>query len=182
MDHDRHTQLLTALKEGDKRAFSEIYDLFWDKLYYLAYRKLQNQADAEEIVQDVFVTLWNKREDLTIQNLNSYLAAMVRYAVYKLLARKVQSKNREAVFHERLGTQLSIDDAISDKIILEKIWELSNQLPERCKLVFQQNKLEDQLLDDVAESLDISKKTAEAHLTKALKLIRVAAKGFMWLF
>ena len=182
INQEKHDQMLTSLKQGDERAFSEIYDLFWDKLYYLAYQKLRNQTDAEEVVQDTFLILWKKRGDLTIANLNTYLAAMVRFSVYRHLARKKQSKTRELVFQERLGVQFSIDDSINNKILLEKIFELSNQLPERCRLVFQYNKLEDQPLNDVAETLKISKKTAEAHLTKALKFIRVGIKGFMGFF
>lgn len=182
IDREKHKQLLTSLKQGDERAFSEIYNLFWDKLYYLAYQVLRDQTDAEEVVQDIFLILWKKREDLAIENLNTYLAAMVRFSVYRNLARKKQSKNRELIFQERLGVQFSIDDSINNKMLLEKIFELSNQLPDRCRLVFQYNKLEDQPLDEVAEMLKISKKTAEAHLTKALKTIRAGIKGLMGLF
>src|SRR5690606_6447973 len=97
IDQEKHQQLLTSLKQGDERAFSEIYNLFWDKLYYLAYQVLHDQTDAEEIVQDAFLILWKKREELAIENLNSYLAAMVRFSVYRNLARKKQSKDRELI-------------------------------------------------------------------------------------
>ena len=61
---------------------------------------------------------------------------------------------------------------VDHKILLEIIAELSNKLPEKCRLVFQYNKLQDRALVDVAEQLNITQKTAEAHLTKALRVIR----------
>ena len=182
INFENQKKLLTLLKQGDENAFSVIYDLFWDKLYYIAYQKLSDQSEAEGVVQDVFLTLWRKREDLVIENLSSYLAAMVRYSVYRTLARQSQGRNREVVFRDRLGMHFTIDDSIGNKILLDKIFELSNELPERCKLVFQYNKLEDKSLDAVAELLNISKKTAEAHLTKALKTIRLGMRGFMNFF
>lgn len=182
MDSEKHMSLLLLLKEGGEDAFSEIYDFYWDKLYYLAYQKLKDQESAEEVVQDVFLTLWRKRKELTIHNLSHYLAAMVRYAVYRALARESQSRNREIKFQNTQGVHFTIDESIENKILLEKIFELSNTLPERCRLVFQYNKLEDRSLEDVAELLGISKKTAETHLTKALKTIRLGMRSFVIFF
>jgi RNA polymerase sigma-70 factor (ECF subfamily) len=179
IDIEKQKNLLFLLRKGEDEAFSEIYDIYWDKLYYLAYKKLNSLEIAEEIVQEVFLTLWKKRHELTINNLSQYLAAMVRYAVYRYLARESQSLNREIIFQNRQGMHFTIDESIENKLIMERILALSNELPEQCKLVFQYNKIEDQSLHDVAERLGISKKTAESHLTKALKTIRLGMRGFV---
>ena len=166
-------ELTDLLKDGDEAAFTEIYNRYWDKLYYVAHRLLKDTDNAEEIVQEVFLMLWKKRDALAIQSLAQYLAAMTRYAVYRLLAKEKQHKEKENAV-----SMLKADDIsemhIDNKILLEFILDLSNKLPEKCRLVFQYNKLQDISLADVAEQLNISQKTAEGHLTKALRTIRTS--------
>lgn len=174
--------LLVQLKEGDEKSFAILYDHFWEKLYYVAYQKLNCQVAAEEIVQEVFLTLWNKREELKIESLPSYLAAMVRYSVYRYYAKEKSLREREATYYTIQSSEEFLGDEINNKLILARIFELSNQLPEKCRLVFQYNKLQDQSLKEVAERLNISQKTAEAHLTKALKTVRLNLRGFLGSF
>jgi RNA polymerase sigma-70 factor (family 1) len=164
-------ELTLLLRKGDESAFTHIYNQYWDKLYYIAYRLLKDANTAEGIVQDVFLALWKKRESLSIQCINHYLGAMTRYAVYRHLAKEKQFKIKEntiALINASAVSEIDIDN----KILLEIITELSNKLPEKCRLVFQYNKLQDKSLADVAEQLNISQKTAETHLTKALHIIR----------
>jgi RNA polymerase sigma factor (sigma-70 family) len=164
-------ELTLLLQAGNESAFTKIYNTYWKKLYYIAYRLLKDTDAAEEIVQEVFLTLWKKKETLNIQYLNHYLGAMTRYAVYRYLAKEKQYRIKESnVALKNISAICEID--VDNKILLEIITELSNKLPEKCRLVFQYNKLQDQSLTDVAEKLNISQKTAEAHLTKALRMIR----------
>lgn len=179
MTIEKQRQLVALLKQGDRHAFSIIYDRYWDKLYYLAFLKLRNKEATEEIVQEVFLKLWNRSHELTIHNLSHYLAAMVRYSIYRFLEKENQKASRKTKFIEEQVLAFTIDDYIENRNLISKIQELSNQLPERCRLVFQYNKLEDRALTDVADLLGISKKTAESHLTKAMKTIRIGMRSFM---
>jgi RNA polymerase sigma-70 factor (ECF subfamily) len=167
-------QELTALLslEGDSAAYNEIYNRYWDKLYYIAHRMLKSQEAAEEVVQDMFVLLWKKRLTLEIKSLRVYLAAMVRYEVYRSLAKEKKNKDNESAYSIEQTEYTSFDADLENKLLLEIITELSNKLPEKCRLVFQYVKLQDRPLTEVAGELNISQKTAEAHLTKALKTIR----------
>jgi RNA polymerase sigma-70 factor (family 1) len=167
-DDDKLTALL---RDGDERAFTHIYNHYWDKLYYIAHKLLKDTDAAEEIVQEVFLTLWKKKETLAIQNINHYLGAMTRYAVYRYLSKEKQNKAKENYAAAANISAISEID-IDNKMLFEIITKLSNKLPEKCRLVFQYNKLQDQSLADVAVQLNISQKTAEAHLTKALRIIR----------
>jgi len=166
------SELAAMLKDGEEGVYKEIYNRYWDKLYYIAHRILKSQEATEEVVQDVFVLLWKKRLTLEIQSLPVYLAAMVRYEVYRYIARDKKDKVKERAYQTTLVDYMSIDGDLENKLLLEIIESLSNQLPEKCRLVFQYVKLQDRALADVAEELNISQKTAEAHLTKALKTIR----------
>lgn len=168
--------------QGDEAAFTHIYNHYWDKLYYIAHRLLKDTEAAEEIVQEVFLTLWRKKDRLAIQSVNQYLAAMTRYAVYRHVSKQKQYRIKENVIALTNASAVAEID-IDNKILLEIITELSNKLPEKCRLVFQYNKLQDKSLADVAAELNISQKTAEAHLTKALRIIRAnvgnAPQNFM---
>lgn len=179
---DSDSNLVNLLNDNCEKAFASIYDKYWDKLYYLAYQKVRSQHIAEEIVQEVFLTLWKKRGKLSINSLSNYLAAMVRYAVYRHLMTEKNIKNRESIFFSSQKESVTFDKRIDDKLILEKLLELSNELPEKCRLVFQYNKLQDQPIADIAKHLNISPKTAEAHLTKALKSIRLNMRRFLSIF
>ncbi len=165
-------ELLIRLGQGDESAFTAIYNRYWDKLYFLAYSHLRSADIAEEIVQEIFLVLWKKRAALDIRSLSLYLAAMVRYAIYSNLARRKKHRQIDisALPQEPAGEgeEFSLDN----KQFLEVVQKLSARLPEKCRLVFLHNKLLDQPLDQVARELKISNKTAEAHLTKALKVIR----------
>lgn len=163
--------IILLLKRGDQLAFTEIYNRYWDKLYYTAHKLLKDTDAAEEIVQEVFLVLWQKRESLNIQSVTSYLSAMTRYAVFRYISNQKKSRQKEntlALSNIAAVSEVNVDH----KILLEIIAELSNKLPEKCRLVFQYNKLQDRSLVDVAEQLNITQKTAEAHLTKALRMIR----------
>ncbi|MBD1423919.1 sigma-70 family RNA polymerase sigma factor [Sphingobacterium chuzhouense] len=173
---------IPLLIKGSEKAFSTIYNHYWDRLYYVAYQKLQSQEAAEEIVQEVFLTLWRDRQKLSIHSLSNYLAAMVRHAVYRYVASEKAVKNRELRFEEVQKKNLNLEDELNNKLALKKILELSNQLPLKCRLVFQRNKLQDEAIKDVAKELNISIKTAEAHLSKALKFIRLNIRSFLCLF
>lgn len=163
--------LILMLRNGNESAFTKIYNRYWDKLYYTAHKLLKDTDAAEEIVQEVFLTLWQKRDCLNIQSVPQYLAAMTRYAVFRHLAKQKKYREKEsktALSGDAAFTELNVDN----KILLQMIAQLSNKLPEKCRLVFQYNKLQDQSLVDVAAQLNITQKTAEAHLTKALRMIR----------
>ncbi|WP_428330266.1 RNA polymerase sigma factor [Mucilaginibacter sp.] len=164
-------ELTSLLRGGDETAYTEIYNRYWDKLYFIAHKLLKDTDAAEEIVQEVFLVLWKKKEALNIRYLPQYLASITRYSVYRYLAKEKQYKAQENTLGI-LNAASSVELNIDDKILLEFITDLSNKLPEKCRLVFQYNKLQDRSIIDIAETLNISQKTAEGHLTKALRIIR----------
>lgn len=167
---------MNLLKKGDEAAFTRIYHRYREKLYVVAYRRLYDATAAEGIVQEVFLQLWRKRESLHISTLSSYLSAMTRYAVYRYRASEFQRKERESVWNRsKSGSTVSAD--IDNKLLMEMVVELSNQLPEKCRLVFDQRKLKDRSVKQVAADLCLSEKTVEAHLTKALKYLRLRMSG-----
>jgi RNA polymerase sigma-70 factor (ECF subfamily) len=146
-------------------------------MFLMAHRIVKSSEIAEEITQDVFLLLWTKRETLSIASLRQYLAAMLRYEVYRSLSKIKKQQVYENEIRNTASPFVSIEKDIENRLLLEIITTLTNRLSEKCRLVFQYNKLEDRSLTDICEQLQISPKTAEAHLTKALKVVRASLSG-----
>ena len=174
-------ELLQWLQHDNEFAFRELYNRYWDKLFFLAHKRLKSAPAAEEIVQEVFLILWEKRSRLVIESLPAYLAAMTRYAVYRYLAKEKRMAEQQQELG-RMANHQAVDKLpVDNKLILDMVKKLSCKLPEKCRLVFIYNKIDDQSLPDVAKKLKISVKTAESHLTKALRVIRTQMDHLLFL-
>src|SRR5690606_35339231 len=122
---------------------------YWDKLYYNAHRMVKSAAIAEEITQDTFMLFWIRRETLEIESLRPYLAAMLRYEVYRYLGKSKQSEEIAQSIRHEAAPSVSMEQEIENRLLLEIITNLTNRLPEKCRLVFQYNKLQDRSLPDI---------------------------------
>ncbi|MGN7723757.1 RNA polymerase sigma factor [Chitinophaga sp. 22620] len=163
--------LLALLKDGDETAFTEIYNQYWEPLYFMAHKRLQSAQDAEEIVQQVFLTLWHKRASLSIQSLPFYLAAMVRYAIYRHFANLQRKKEQTGALHAITAEQSPAFD-IDNKFLLEILNKLANELPAKHRIVFLQHKLLDRPLEEVAGELGVSVRTAEGYIARVMQVMR----------
>lgn len=173
--------LLTHLQSDDAAAFTEIYNRYWDRLFFVAHRRLKSFEDAQEIVQDVFFTLWKKRATLEIRELPLYLGAMTRYAVYHRLAAKVPVDPVEAARDG--GGKLSVKELdIENRQFLDILFRLANQLPDKYRIVFVRHKLLDQPLEEVAAHLGVSVRTAEDYVTRVMKIMRENRRQLLSIF
>lgn len=163
--------LLALLKDGDETAFTEIYNQYWEPLYFMAHKRLQSAQDAEEIVQQVFLTLWQKRATLSIQSLPFYLAAMVRYAIYRHFA-NLQRKKEQANSLQATTAEQSPAFDIDNKFLLDILSKLANELPVKHRIVFLQHKLLDRPLEEVAGELGVSVRTAEGYVARVMQVMR----------
>lgn len=163
--------LLALLKDGDETAFTEIYNQYWEPLYFMAHKRLQSAQDAEEIVQQVFLTLWQKRAALSIQSLPFYLAAMVRYAIYRHFA-NLQRKKEQTGTLQTISAEQSPAFDIDNKFLLDILNKLANELPAKHRIVFLQHKLLDRPLEEVAGELGVSVRTAEGYVARVMQVMR----------
>ncbi|WP_258861912.1 RNA polymerase sigma-70 factor [Sphingobacterium spiritivorum] len=175
------SDLITALSEGKDAAFTEIYRRYWKRLFYIAAKKLHDHGEAEEIVQQIFVSLWNRREQLEINTtLHAYLAVSVKYRIIKVLDKHYHQQK----YAESMTSRL-VDDSTQEWLAfldLKDILEKSiSDLPEKCQLVFRMSREEHMSQKEIAEALDISEKTVEAHLGKAIKTLKQKLSRFLLL-
>jgi RNA polymerase sigma-70 factor (ECF subfamily) len=166
-------QLAQLLSRSDEGAFREIYDRYWKWLLYLAHKRLRNTEDAREVVQNVFLNLWKKRDNISIQFLPQYLAAMTRYAVYRYLANEDRRAEVYSMAEMAAGQEKSECPDIENKYLLDILIRYAgDSLPEKYSLVFIQHKLQDKPLPEVAARLGVSPRTAERYVTQVMSLIR----------
>lgn len=174
--------LARALRQDDKQAFAEVYERYWELLLGVAYRKLHSREQAEEVVQDLFAALWLRRHTQEIQHLKAYLLRAVKYRVIDVLkARLTQTTYLE---HTRL--RLSTEDHSTEETVAADDLSLAllaslMRLPEHTREVFRLSRLEHQSVPEIAVRLNLSRKTVEYHLTRALKALRVSLRDFLTL-
>ncbi|MBO9672111.1 MAG: sigma-70 family RNA polymerase sigma factor [Sphingobacteriaceae bacterium] len=164
-------ELIELLRKGDQEAFTIIYNNYWKLLFQTAYRILNDTIVAEDIVQDIFVSLWNRRNQAVILNLKAYLQQATRFAVYQA----IREKRHDDAFYNRLA--LVTADIITDNPLLfkeqqELLHEIINALPPDCKETFRLSREEGLTYKQIASQLGISEKAVEKRITKSLKHIR----------
>lgn len=170
------TTLVENLRSGNPRAIEEIYDRYWKQLLAVAYGILKDKDDAQEIVQSVFIRLWDRRQNLKITNLSGYLATSIRYAVYTMIQRNQRKEEVCQIYLNRKQEKDYEEEKIYANFLKQYINGIVDKLPDRCKLVFVYSREEGKTIPEIAEKLDIAEKTVESHLTKALKRIRLSLK------
>ncbi|NLU92017.1 RNA polymerase sigma-70 factor [Chitinophaga sp. Ak27] len=172
--------LMLSLQQDDGHAFTEIYNRYWKKLLAIAYIHCRDKMAAEEIVQEVFISLWNRRQELAVDKVNAYLATAVRLSVFKQYARQ---QRREQIIAATADPVISSwdEEKIYTRFLQQQINGIIEVLPEKCRLVFKLNRVEGLSIPEVAQRMGIAEKTAEAHLTKALKVLKLKLnRPYIW--
>lgn len=176
-------EYLGALKSGGEKAFKAIMDCWYSRLFNFANGYLNNVENAKEVLQDVFLKLWDNRQNLEENtNLNAYLYTLTRNRCIDLIRRErlmLQFRNDKKEEYLRLTESF---DALSDPIldnlfaneIQDEIHRTVARLPEQCRKVFILSRTDGLKNKEISKSLHLSEKTVESHLTKALKTIKLA--------
>jgi len=168
--------LIDRLRSGDESALTELYNKFWQSLFMSSYNVLKDKELCEDIIQDIFMNIWNNREKLEIHiSLKGYMYACARYQVFNQF-KKNKDKIHVEFFddldkrfqHSTPETQLMHDE------LVQQINSIVESLPLKCQLVYKLSREEQLSHKEIAERLDISTKTVENHITKALQVIRLS--------
>ncbi|MEL6592686.1 MAG: RNA polymerase sigma-70 factor [Bacteroidota bacterium] len=169
----KHTdlELLALLKSGDWDAFRCIYEKYWEKLYLTTYRVLQDEDSSKDVVQDLFLKIWERRAVLDIVSLEAYLSKSVKNQV----ARKLHNAPVQLIHLDAFQDVLSnnpTEDEILQKDLQLRVLDSLAHLPERCRAVFYLSRFEQKTNKEIAAQLDISVSTVENQINKALKFLR----------
>ena len=167
------SELVKALSKGEIKAFNDLFQIYGNRIFHFALGYLKSEADAEELVQDVFMKIWEKRSELK-ENLSfkSYIFTIAFNIIRKHFVKKTLT-TKYFVQQVVEDADLSTIQYIDYKSIKEAIDRLVDQLPARRKEVFTKSRFEGLSTKEIAEELGTSPKTVENQLGEALKFIRM---------
>lgn len=168
------SRVLRDLKAGDHAAFEEIFERYSKQLYLFSLSYLKSEEAAEDIVQEVFIKIWNNRAAIkTDTSFQSYIFTIAMNSIRKYFNQlSRQNELRHHVLFETFDFRTDFDDRSDYQRLLYKLQELIHQMPEKRREVFIKKKLEDRSLKEIADELNITPKTVEYHITEAMRFLK----------
>lgn len=166
--------LLQKIKDGSNNAFNILFQKYWEKAYSEAYKRLKNQDDAKDIVQEIFTKLWLNRQTQNIENFSAYLHVAIRNNVIKLLSKK---KPVHPFFDiiENIPEKNSGPDAnMLWNEFLQSYESLLEKMPPKRQEIFRLRYHENQTTSDISLQFGITRKTVQNQLGKAIQSLKVA--------
>ena len=158
--------------------FEKTYTQYWKKLTAFSYMMTQDNDLAQNIVQDVFVDLWERKNDVKIISIESYLFRAVKNQVFK----HYQNNRFDKTILEDKFEDYVIDHFLNiDAEIMDSLYSLLDKLPEKRKEVLLMYKMQDMTIDQIADELEVSKQTVKNQISTGLKQLREGLKDLAWL-
>ena len=172
LDSNNESKLVSELSKGNILAFNTLFRKYDKRLYLFALRYLRSEEEAEELIQEVFTIIWEKKAHLKEElSFKSYLFAIAFNIIRRHFRTRVQFSE-----YLKAGASDGIDMQTSNKITCDSLYqyiaELADRLPDKRKIVFMKSRFDGLSIKEIAEELKISHKTVENQLTDALKFIR----------
>ena len=163
------------MTHNSKESFKALFKEHYNVLCNYAFSFLNNHQLAEDAVQDVFLKIWTKKESIDLdQNIRSYLFSAVKNKSLEIIRKH---KHEIQKIHNMPTKEVKIDSLVQPSVIdnyllKERLNKSIRQLPAKCQDIFVLSKIEGLTYDEIAELRNISKKTVENHISKALKILR----------
>lgn len=170
-----------GLKKGDSLIFEELFHKYYAELCHYALRFVPDEDTAEEIVQELFFRLWAKREQVKINtSIESYLFIALRnLAMNYINSRKIHDRYRQ---YEQQQSKTGLEfptDELEEKDMQRIMKQAVATLPEKRRQIFEMSRFEYLSYDDIAKKLNVSNKTVETQMTKALSQLRGVLAKFL---
>ena len=174
-------ELLLLLSQDSEEAFEVLYHRHWENIYKAAFVLLKDSSASKDVVQDIFIWLWQKRNQLEIQTLPAYLKTAVKFKV----ANYIRSVNMRESFFETLG-KLTITENAPEAAEITEMKELKaiiinavELLPDKCRTIYKLSRNENLTNQQIADQLGLSVKTVEGQMTIALRRIKGAIDPYL---
>jgi RNA polymerase sigma-70 factor (ECF subfamily) len=177
-----HNELISSLlAKKDEAAFEQVFKSHFKSLHAYAYTILKEEAQAEEIVQQVFFKLWERADTLSITgSVTAYLyRAVHNESLNYIKHQKVRAEHRLHVAYSMKDQADHASKKVLNSELEKKLHEAMAELPEQCRTIFQMSRFEEMKYRDIADRLDISVKTVENQMGKALRLLRTKLVDFL---
>jgi RNA polymerase sigma-70 factor (family 1) len=175
-------ELLVLLTQDDRKAFELIYRKYWLELYDSAYQRLKNNQQSEDIVQDIFVNLWIRRRQVTIENLPAYLHSAVRFKVFNYVERDLACQALYEPNETIASCQSAADSRLMEQELMSLVLLYADSLPEKRKQIFLMHLHDNLSTKEIADQLKVSQKTVQNQLGSAIQGLRAHISPFLLIF
>lgn len=183
--HRSDKEITELIRQGDELAFSELYDRYFRDALRFSYKITADTHASEDICQDVFLNIWNSRAQAEIENISKYLFTCIKFGSVRYVSRRA----RMATPGDRMPESTDRDNPeniYNNRFLQQLIQEEVNQLPDKCRQVFQFSRGEGLASKQIANKLGISHRTVDKHLetamTKLKKSLKNVATAVFWFF
>jgi RNA polymerase sigma-70 factor (ECF subfamily) len=171
-------ELISRLRTGDKAFFSYLYNLYWEEMYTAAFYVLQDKEVCMDVVQDVFLWLWEHRQTVQIESPKAYLKAAVKFKIANYIRNgKVKDKVIDNLCRQQQAPVTT--DTLELKELSRMVQQVVLELPEKCREIYLLSRQEQLSNKEIAEKLGLSVKTVENQMSIALRRIRRVVEAFM---
>ena len=177
----KERQIIKSLKEGDREAFSMLYKQYWEKVYHFCGLYLNNRDVAEDVVQEVFIKVWESREFIREDdNFKGLLFVITRNLIFNQHRKNVNEDFYKMTVLSAMETSYDLEEEITAYNLGEYIDHLIEELPERRRVIFNLSRKEHKSYKEIAFQLNISEKTVENQISEALKFLKKNIMLLIW--
>jgi RNA polymerase sigma-70 factor (family 1) len=179
LSHLPDSELILLIKQEEEQAFTEIYNRYWEKMASYAIRLTKSEEEAADIVQEIFVSLWNRRAILVIKStLGAYLIRSTRNLCLRYIERNINTFDfLDKITEQAVDSSLNIEESISLKELQENIDLGIAKLPKKMREVYLLSRDEQLSYREIAKKLDIAEGTVKKQISNALKIIADSLNG-----
>ncbi|MFD2581542.1 RNA polymerase sigma factor [Pedobacter vanadiisoli] len=179
LSHVPDLELILLINQEEEQAFTEIYNRYWEKMVSYAVRLTKSEEEAADIVQEIFVSIWNRRTTLVVKTtLGAYLIRSTRNLCLRYIERNIHTGDfLDKITEQAVDNSLNIEESISLKELQENIDLGIAKLPKKMREVYLLSRDEQLSYREIAEKLNIAEGTVKKQVSNALKIIADSLNG-----
>lgn len=174
-------ELIAMVKNDILPAFGELYNRHWNALLAKAFDRLKSREDAEEVVQELFIKIWRRRQRIELQfSFKTYIFAALRYEILHFIAKQQYRKDDisiEGNDHLQFWAQEDEFHSMEMKELQQQVNLIIDSLPEKCKIIFRMSRNEGLSAKNIADQLNLSPRTVETQIGKAIRVLKKSFRG-----
>lgn len=175
------TLLIKGIEAGNESAFEELFLKYYTPLVVFARKVIPDEDLARELVQDVFVSFYEKRKELNIHSsLKAHLYQSVKNRCLNQIKRNQIRRDHHAnIFIDKKNEEAFVEDKLQETELEARIFNIVKTLPEQCRRIFEMSRFKGLTNQEIADQLNLSKRTVETQISKALKVMRKHLKDYL---
>jgi RNA polymerase sigma-70 factor (ECF subfamily) len=182
MADEKQEDILKRLKENDRSALKELFQLHYLPVCQTIQRLVRDQSTVEDLAQEVFLRFWNKRHQIHIKSsLSAYIRRMAANEALGYLRSRKIFEEEEVILNDEHQSGQNVEEQALHTELEDHIKAAINELPPKCRTVFVLSRFEELTYQEIADRMDISIKTVENQMGRALRILRTKLKSYLYL-